>query len=212
MLNNNELSNISNIESGLKNIKILNVQKVNDFLFIVLDNGQRILTNGTELYDVSNYDHLSDLFDMGDKFCAVMRKGYSTCVVDLKTMEILFEDDKAYHISKQDDRTLHVIMKIGGGNNTIYDIETKKYLPSPENYEFENSLGNNLYVFREEHNSETNFYDYKRCVINADGKVILKDIDGWIELCENYLIIKKRNELCIVKINEDNSLNMNAIA
>ena len=212
MTNNNELSNISNNELGLKNIKILNVEKVNDFLFIVLDNGQRILTNGSELYDVSNYNHLSDLFNMGDKFCAVMRKGYSTFVVDLKTMEILFEDDKAYHISKQDDKTLHVIMKIGGGNNTIYDIETKKYLPSPENYEFENSLGNNLYVFREEHNSETDFYDYKRCVINADGKVILKDIDGCIELCENYLIIKKRNELCIVKINEDNSLNMNTIA
>lgn len=212
MPNNNELSNISNNELGLKNIKILNVEKVNDFLFIVLDNGQRILTNGTELYDVSNYNHLSDLFNMGDKFCAVMQKGYSTYVVDLKTMEILFEDDKAYHISKQDDRTLHVIMKIGGGNNTIYDIETKKYLPSPENYEFENSLGNNLYVFREEHNSKTDFYDYKRCVINADGKVILKDIDGWIELCENYLIIKKRNELCIIKINEDNSLNMNTIA
>ena len=212
MTNNNELSNISNIELGLKNIKILNVEKVYDFLFIVLDNGQRILTNGSEVYDVSNYNHLSDLFNMGDKFCAVMRKGYSTCVVDLKTMEILFEDDKAYRICKQDDRTLHVIMEIGGGNNTIYDIETKKYLPSPENYEFENSLGNNLYVFREEHNLETDFYDYKRCVINADGKVILKDIDGWIELCENYLIIKKRNELCIVKINEDNSLNMNTIA
>ena len=212
MPNNNELSNILNNELGLKNIKILNVEKVNDFLFIVLDNGQRILTNGSDLYDVSNYDHLSDLFDMGDKFCAVMRKEYSIYVVDLKTMEILFEDDKAYNISKQDDRTLHVIMKIGGGNNTIYDIETKKYLPSPKNYEFENSLGNNLYVFREEHNSETDFYDYKRCVINADGKVILKDIDGWIELCENYLIIKKRNELCIVKINEDNSLNMNTIA
>lgn len=212
MLNSNELSNISNNELGLKNIKILNVEKANDFLFIVLDNDKRILTNGSELYDVSNYNHLSDLFNMGDKFCAVMRKDYSTYVVNLKTMEILYEDDKVYHISKQDDRTLHVIMKIGGGNTTIYDIETKKYLPSPENYEFEKSLGNNLYVFREEHNSGTDFYDYRRCVINADGKVILKDIDGWIELCENYLIIKKRKELCIVKINKDNSLNMNTIA
>jgi len=209
--NINELSNISNNELGFKNIKILNVEKVNDFLFIVLDNGQRILTNGSELYDVSNYNHLSDLFSMGDKFCAVMNKGYSVYVVDLKTMEIIFEDDKAYHISKQDDRTLNVIMKIGGGNDSIYDIETKKYLPSPENYQFENSLGYNLYVFREEHNSDTNFYDYKRCVINADGKVILKDIDGWIELCDNYLIIQKQNELCIVKINNDNSLNMNTI-
>lgn len=211
MRNINELSNISNNELGFKNIKILNIEKVNDFLFIVLDNGQRILTNGSELYDVSNYNHLSALFNMGDKFCAVMNKGYSVYVVDLKNMEIIFEDDKAYHVSKHDERTLNVIMKIGGGNNSIYDIETKKYLPSPENYEFENSLGYNLYVFREEHNSETNFYDYKRCVINADGKVILKDIDGWIELCDNYLIIKKQNELCIVKINNDKSLNMNTI-
>lgn len=212
MPNDNGLSNILNDKLGLKSINVLNVEKVNDYLFIALDNGQRILTNGSELYDVSSYNHLSDLFNMGDIFCAVMLKDYSTYVVDLKTMEILYEDDKAYHIRKQDDRTLHVIMKIGGGNNTIYDIETKKYLPSPENYEFENSLGNNLYVFREEHNSGTDFYDYKRCVINADGKVILKDIDGWIELCDKYLIIEKRKELCIVKISEDNTLNMNTIA
>lgn len=150
MPNDNGLSNILNDKLGLKSINVLNVEKVNDYLFIALDNGQRILTNGSELYDVSSYNHLSDLFNMGDIFCAVMLKDYSTYVVDLKTMEILYEDDKAYHIRKQDDRTLHVIMKIGGGNNTIYDIETKKYLPSPENYEFENSLGNNLYVFREE--------------------------------------------------------------
>ena len=212
MPNDNRLSNISDDKLGLKSINVLNVEKVNDYLFIVLDNDQKILTNGSEVYDVSSYNHLYDLFNMGDMLCAVMRKGYSTYVVNLKTMEILFEDDKVYHISKQDNRTLHVIKKIGGGNNTIYDIKTKKYLPSPENYEFENSLGNHLYVFREEHNSETDFYDYKRCVINADGKVILKDIDGWIELCDKYLIIKKRKELCIVEINDDNTLNMNIIA
>ena len=211
MLNNNELSNIPNNELGLKNIKILDMAKVNDFLFIILDNGQKILTNGNEVYDVSSFDYISDLFEMGDKFCAVMTKGYSTCVIDLKTNEILFEDSKAYHISKQDDRTLHVIMKIGGGNNAIYDIETKKYLPSPLNYEFENSLGNNLYVFREESKSGTDFYDYKRCIINADGKIILKDIDGWIELYGNFIIIKKSKELCIVKVNGDSSVSMNSI-
>ena len=137
-------------------------------------------------------------------------------------MEILFEDDKAYNIIKQDDRTLQVIrpendrtlsgiMKIGGGDATLYDIETKKYLPSPENYKFENSLGHNLYVFREKHNSETSFYGYKRCVVNADGKVILKDIDGWIELCNNYIIIQKSKELCIININENFSLDINII-
>lgn len=210
MPSNKELSKISNNKLELKNIKILDIKNVNDFLFIVLDNGQKILTNGSDLYDVSNYNHLSDLFNMGDKLCAVMQKGYSTYVVDLKTTEILFEDNKTYSVRKQDDRTLHVIMEIGGGNNTIYDIGTKKYLPAPADYEFEHSLGNNLYVFREENNSGTDFYDCKRCIINADGKVILKDIDGWIELCNNF-IIKKSNELCIVKINDDLSLSMNSI-
>ncbi len=195
----------NNNESELKNIKIINTEKVDDYLFIVLENGQRVLTNGIELYDVSNYNHLFNVFNMGNKLCAVMQKGYSTyVVVDLKTMEILFEDNRAYHISKQDDRTLHVIMKIGGGNNNIYDIETKRYLPSPINYEFENSLGNNLYVFREEHKSEIDFYDYKRCVINADGKVVLNGINGWIELCNDNLIVKNRDGIYIVKINDGN--------
>lgn len=208
---NNELENIPNKEFSTKNIKIIDIDKVDNYLFIILDNGQKILTDGKDLYDVSDYSHLLSMFNMGDKFCAVMTKGYSLCVVDLKTMKVLFEDDKSYHVSKQDDRTLHIIMKIGGGNNTIYDIETKKYLPVPNNYEFERSLGNNLYVFREKGNSDTNFYDYKRCVINANGKILLKDIDGWIELSDNHLVIEKKNKLCVVKINEDLTLDMKTI-
>ena len=208
---NNELANASNKELGFKHIKIIDIEKFGDYLFFILDNGQKVLTNGAEIYDVSDYYHLSNIFHMEDKFCAVMAKNFSTCVVDLNTMEVLFEDENAWHISKQDDRTLHVIMKIGGGNNTIYDIETKQYLPAPDDYEFENSLGNNLYVFRERHNSHTSFFDYKRCVINADGKILLKDIDGWIEISNNYLIIEKEKDLCIVKVNEDFTLDMKTI-
>ena len=208
---NNELANTSNKELGFKHIKIIDIEKFGDYLFFILDNGQKVLTNGAEIYDVSDYYHLSNIFHIEDKFCAVMTKNFSTCVVDLNTMEVLFEDENAWHISKQDDRTLHVIMKIGGGNNTIYDIETKQYLPAPDDYEFENSLGNNLYVFRECRDSNTNFYNYKRCVINADGKILLKDIDGWIELSNNYLIIKKENNLCVVSVNEDLTLDMKTI-
>ena len=211
MPNDNELSNILNNKLGLKSINILNVEKVKDYLFIVLENGQRILTNGSELYDVSAYDHLSDIFNMGDKLCAVMRKGFTNYLVDLNSMEILYEDNEAYHINKHDNRTLHIIMRDVNKKPTIYDIETKKYLPTPKDYEFENSLGNNLYVFREKNSSKTDFYDYKRCIINADGKVILQDIDGWIELFENYVIIKKKKEFHIVKFNDDNTLTMNTI-
>ncbi len=209
----NELINASSNEVGSKSIKIVNIEKKDDYLFIQLDNGQNIVTNGIEIYDVSNYNHLKNIFSMQDKLCAVMTKGYYTvCVVDLKTMELLFEDDKAYQVSKEDERTLHILMKIGGGNTAIYDIETKKYLPSPDNYEFENSLGNNLYVFREQHMSDTNFYDYNRCVINADGEILLENIDGWIEFDNNkHLIIKKKDKLCIGKVNEDATLDIKTI-
>ena len=210
-MSNNKLKNISNKELNIKHIKITNIDKVDDYLFIALDINQKILTNGINSYDVSEYNHLLNIFHMGDKFCAVMKKSYSICLVDLKTMEVLFEDKYAYHISKQDNRTLNIIMEVGCGNNTIYDIETKKYLPAPDNYKFENSLGNNLYVFREQNDSDKNFYNHKRCIINADGIILLKDINGWIESKNNHLIILKKNELCIAKVNEDSTLDIKNI-
>lgn len=208
----NQLSvNNSSNELGYKNITIKDMDKVNDYLFIILDNGQKILTNGKKLYDCSEYSHFTDIFTMGDKLCAVFTKFSSVSVVDLNKMEVLFEDRDAYHVSKQDERTLYIIMKIGGGNDKIYDIETKKYLPALAEYEFEHSLGNNLYVFREQHSSDTRFYDYKRCVINADGKFLLKDIEGWIYYSNNHLIIIKQDELCIVGVNEQSTLDMKTI-
>ena len=209
MSDNQLLVNNSNDSLGYKNINIKDMDKVNDYLFIILDNGQKILTNGKELYDCSEYSHFTDIFTMGNRLCAVFTKYSSISVVDLNKMEVLFEDRNAYHVSIQDERTLHVIMKRRDKNNTIlYDIETKKYLPVPDEYEFEHSLGNNLYVFREQNNFSAHFYDYKRCVINADGKFLLKDIEGWIYYSNNHLIIIKQDELCIVGVNDQSTLDM----
>lgn len=207
----NDLEKVPERKLSTKSIKIVDISKVNGYLFIKFDNNQNILTNSEELYDVSGYNHLLNIFNIGEKLCVVMKKEFSLCVMDLKSREILFEDKNVYHISKQDDRTLYVIMQPGWGNNTIYDIEEKKYLPVPDNYEFESSLGNGLYVFKEQHNSKTNFYEYKRCVINIDGKMLLKDIDGYVELSKNYLIILKKNKLCVLKINEDSMVTMKTI-
>lgn len=209
-MSSNNLIN-SNNDLGFINIKIDNIDKVDDYLFIALNNGQKILTNGKELYDVSEYSHLVSLFSMEDKFCAVFTKGFSVWVVDLKTMEVLFEDGDAYHVSKEDDRTLHVIMENGKENNKIYDIETKRYLPAPDDYIYEYSLGNNLYVYRESDDSNTDFFDLKRCVINAGGKVIMKDIKGFIDLIGNHVIISKKNEICIVEIDDISKLKMTTI-
>ncbi len=136
-----ELINDSYNELGKRQIKIIDMDQVDDYLFIILDNEQKIITNGKEIYDMSNYNHLENIFSMQDKLCAVMIKGYdTTCVVDLKTTEVLFEDNTSYHVSKQDERTLHVMKKINKGNDAIYDIETKRYLKVPDHYEFEISM------------------------------------------------------------------------
>lgn len=211
MLDSQLSVNDANNELGCQRIIIKKIEKVNDYLFIILDNGQKILTDGKKLYDCSEYTHFTDIFTMGDKLCAVFRDYYNVVVVDLNKMEVLFKDGEAYHVSKQDERTLNVIKHIGYGNKTIYDVETKKYLPMPLEYEFEHSLGNNLYVFREEHNSKRKFFDCKRCVINAEGKFILKGIEGWIYYSNNHLIIIKEDELCIVELNEQSALNIKTI-
>lgn len=38
---NNELANTSNKELGFKHIKIVDMEKVCDYLFFILDNGQK---------------------------------------------------------------------------------------------------------------------------------------------------------------------------
>ncbi len=210
MENGNLTINNEDYNLNYQNIFIKDIKRVDDYLFITLDNGQKILTNGDKIYDASEYDFLVKIFTMGDKLCAVLRKDvYALCVVNLNNMEVLFADYKAYLVTKQDERTLCIHLN-DGNIKTLYDIENKKYLPRPKDYEFESSLGNNLYVFREA-NSKESFFNYKRCVINIDGKIILKDIKGWIEYQDNHLIIKKDDGLCIIKINEDMTLKMQEI-
>lgn len=72
-MSNNELANSLNRELNTKNIKITDIEKVDDYLFIKLDNGQKLLNNGKDLYDVSDYNHLINIFNMGNRFCAVMK-------------------------------------------------------------------------------------------------------------------------------------------
>lgn len=193
---------MSDNELGIIEIRIVDASKINDYLFLTLENGQKILINGKELYDLSEFEYVKEIFKMQDRLCAVLYKDNILCLIDLNTKEVLFQDSNAYAISKHDERTLHVIMNIGAGNNTIYDIERKMYLPMPDDYEFENSLGNGLYVFCE-NNSNLAFYERKRCVINSNGVFVLKDIQGWIYLEDGYLIVRKNEELTILELDEE---------
>ena len=201
-MTDNSLTSKQDNTLGSRLIKIKLVYKVNEYLFIELDNGQKLLINGQEIYDVSKYDRLVDTFNMGDKPCALMRRFSLLYLIDLKTMEVLYEDSNAYYIKKADERMLDIIMHTGYGDNAIYNIETKKYLRIP-GYEFERALANNLYVFRESRKANTDFYARKRCIVNADGKILLKDIEGWIYASDNHLIITKEDEISTVGVNDE---------
>lgn len=195
--------NETNNEIDLKRIKIKDIAHINDYLYLIFDNGQKILTDETNIFDVSEFGYVQNIFNMGDKLCAVVSNGWNPMLIDLNTKEILYDDKDSYSISKQDERTLHVIMKTNSGN-TIYDIERKCYLPKPEDYEFENSLGNGLYVFCE-NNYDILFYDKKRCVINVDGFFVLNNIKGWIYLENGYLIVHKDKKLTIFELGNDST-------
>jgi len=206
-MSSKKLINNSNNTPDICAIKVKDIEFNEGYLYIALNNGQKILTNGHEIYDISSYEHFIKILLIGDKLCAVLSKWYTTYVIDLNTKEVLFKDDNAMYVNKQDDRSLHVIMN-NGENPTIYDIETKKYLPAPKNYKFEHSLEPGLYVFREEHDSNIEFYDYKRCVITSNGDILLNDVNGWIDFNNGHLIITKENELQIVSINDQKKLDV----
>lgn len=196
-MDGNHLNTISNL--GYKNLEIVDVEKVGNWLFIILENNQKILTNGKEVYDVSEYDYLKDIFVIQGKIYASFTKDFSICLIDIVTGEIMFSDSNAYYINMRDERILYVIKNVG--NNTLYDLVTKKYLPVPEDYEFEKALGYHLYIFRE-NNYNKKFYDLKRCVVSADGEIIMSQIEGYIYLINNYLVIKKSAELSIFELKD----------
>lgn len=143
---------------------------------------------------------------MKDKVVAVLLQGNTLFAIDLKTKEVLLETTDAYDAYKADEKSLKVIMKVNGGNNNIYDIETKKYLSIPENYEFEQSLGDNLYIYKSYENKEEKSWNYKHCLVDSNGEILLKDIDGYIYLNDNHLIIKENEKIRIINMTEKDSI------
>lgn len=194
------LCNPENKTLGFKNFAIKDMIKVEDWLFIVLENNQKILTNGKEVYDFSLYDTLKDIFVVNGKVYASVTKGFTLFLVDIHTQEVLFQDSEAYYIKIKNERILYVIKNLGKENDGLYDLVTRKYLPVPENYEYERTLSQDLYVFREDDDNKE-FYELKRCIISVKGETLLSQIEGLIFLIDNYLIIKKRNELSIFEMN-----------
>lgn len=200
VINNNEA------EVALKKIKIRDLGLVDGYIYFSLSNGQIILTNKGEIYDISEYSSISGIYTMKDKVVAVLLQGNTLFAIDLKTKEVLLETTDAYDAYKIDEKSLKVIMKVNGENNNIYDIETKKYISIPGNFEFEESLGANLYIYKSYKNKEDKYWDYKHCLVDGKGNILLKDIDGNFYLNGNYLIITEKEKIRIINLAEKDSI------
>ena len=190
-----------------KRINIKDIYRSDDYTFVYLDNEQKLLVKDKKIYDISCYSSFHKVITMNNIDYAVVIKDNTLHLINIETKTIVFKDFKAYDINKEDEKCLKVIMKIGGGDDAIYNIETKEYLSIPTDYEFEHSLENNLYVFSEKDNSfEKDFLYRKRVILNANGKELLKDITGWINYSGNYLVIDNNDKIRIINLNDEGNI------
>jgi hypothetical protein len=194
---------------GFKHLKINKIIDNDKWLFLMLDNGQNILTDGKELYDVSKYLHFSTVLEMNGRKCGVFMKGYTTYVVDLKTSDVLFENSDAYSVFKEDDKTLSVITHDSG--KRLYDIDKKAYLLAPDKYVFDSSLGNDLYVFCEDRKYREDYLKYKRIIMNLQGEILISDISGYIHLNKTHLVISETDELKIVGLDDKKCIGIKSL-
>ena len=192
------ITNISNNELSLKNITILSAEKFEDYLFIVLDNNQKIIVRGKEIYDVSNYRSLYEIVNVGGSLCAVLGKENSKCIVDLKTMEVLYENPEMCYVTKAGDNESVLIIVTYSNSVIIFDVKKRKELFEPDGYEYSKSE-NNLYIFSEKGKRFSDIYSIKRKVLNIDGEVIYDNIDGFVEIYDGYLLVKREDEFCIIQ-------------
>lgn len=168
------------------------VVKLEDYYFFKLENQQSFVTNGKEVYDTTSCEKVYKVFSMGERLCAVYSNIFNDGVVDLKTKEILYSDNKVWKISYLNDQLLKVVFNDGGKN--LYDINSKKYLCDDSNYTFEKQLDNKLFSFIERTEDKSSD-ECKRLIINSLGEVVRDDIVGWVQMRDNFLINYKDGEL-----------------
>lgn len=189
----------SELSSTVKISKIISIgasefssDEEKSFLYIILSNHQKILTDGNVIYDVSRYSKVLKCFNMGSLTCAVVEKIASIYLIDLQNNEILFESDDDVELSKNDDTTLVVTSE--NTKKTLYNIENKKLFTAPDGYNFYQNSGN-FYVFEENQGQYRSSYTSNKCIFDKDGNIVCKDLVGDVVTYGNYMITTKEKSL-----------------
>ena len=176
-----------------QNIKYIDI--IDEHLFIKLGDNSCFLTNGIKTIKINpNYEHIKKLIIYDNTYYGLI----DNQIINLNTDEVLLTDSSIYNIYKEDDETILVIRI--EKPNALFSLITKKYLPAPDNYEFERNLDNHLYSFCEK-NYDKNPNDLQRVIINSTGKVLFENIEnGHIQNYNNNIIFINDNRIIIQNI------------
>ena len=177
------------------------VLKFNDYYYIKLENEQSFVTNGEKLYDTSFYGTVTNVFFMGERLCVACNSFLNTQLIDLDTKEVLFNDNNVNDVAGKDQ-----VLWVSRSNkpNTLFDINSKKYLYDGSDYKYDYSLENGYYIYQEV-NPHKNYKDLKRRVINSNGDIIIDDIIGIVYIKDNHLIITKDGVMDVITFHDRNT-------
>lgn len=191
----NDLPNLTNIE-------VLNIKENNGYIHITLCNGEKILTNGTEIYNVSNYPNFTEILEINNEKYAVFESFSNSKIINLSNNECVFEDKDVCFVAKVDEYVIRVYKN--SNEQYLYNLETKQYINIDENYEYEQKLKDGYYsIVEKDKNYEKEFHDRLRMIIDKKGKVIAKDIKGYIYYDSDNIIIYDKKDFAVLTFTKE---------
>lgn len=186
-MESNDITHQNNL-SNLTNIEVVDIKERDGYIQITLCNGEKILTNGNEIYNVSGYLGFTEIIELNNEKHAVFIN-YGHCkIIHLKKNECVFEDERVYLIAKVDESVIRIYKN--SKEESLYNVEKRQYINMDEDYEYERKLKEGYYsIVEKDKNHEKEFHDRLRMIIDAFGNIIVKDIKGYIYYDNDNIII-----------------------
>ncbi len=212
----NDLTSNANSLDNYKSLKIKNMEEISGYLYMAFDNGQKILMNNKEVYDISEYDFCNSIIELNKRKYGVLKKNYCAFLVDLATKEVIYEKENCYFIYKVDERVIitkyhsHETFK---DEEELFDIKNKKTLDCPSGYKYEVSYGNGLYIFskKTDFKKSDDFHNRERVIINLANQVVMDNIRGWVYLYKDNLVVIQEEAVSIIPFQNNPELKVNTL-
>lgn len=168
-------------------IKVVDITKKENILFIKLSNNRKFLTDGILIQEFSEYEHFCAVFSINGAIYIIMEKERQNYLIEFKTKEIIvsFANYIDYYFRQNEN-----MFRIG---EKLFNLKTKTYIPHTENLKPKTfyCLGNDLYLFE---TTEADILKRVNLILNENGEQIFNCGDNFPYLIkDNLLLIAKDN-------------------